>query len=316
MTATGIWLFPDVAAPDLVGAFRTAESLGLDEVWLGDEGAANRDPFAVLAAAATQTSRARLGLAVTNPYLRHPAVTASAMMTVQELSMGRAVLGVGAGGGLCLGPLGITSEHPLQRVRDFIRIARAVAGGTATEGYSPPDGAFRAPSLPIYIGSRSEQLNRLASSAADGAFVGATPFFLLGTTMAWARSARPIPVSLYLNALFGREELEWARPRLVQSLLDAPEVSRSHLGLYEADLRSAVAGLAHDDDQLARKLMTDEIVDQLVLFGDRRRVARRLCEIARTYQPASIGICLRTSAHPKIIEECGAVLAAARKELS
>jgi 5,10-methylenetetrahydromethanopterin reductase len=316
VTATGIWLFPDATAPDLVNAFQTAESLGMDEVWLGDEGAANRDPFAVLAAAAMHTSRALLGLAVTNPYLRHPAVTASAMMTVQELSGGRAVLGVGAGGGLCLGPLGVTSEHPLRRVRDFVRIARAVAGGTATEGYSPPEDAFRAPSLPIYIGSRSERLNRLASTSADGAFVGATPFFLLGPTLAWARSVRPIPVALYLNAVSGEDELEWARPRLVQALLDAPEVTRRRFGLDEGDLRAAVAGLADDDDQLARKLVTDEVVDHLVLFGNRRRVVRRICEIARAHQPASIGICLRTSTRPKVIEECGAVLAAARRELS
>lgn len=177
MTATGIWLFPDATAPDLVNAFQTAESLGLDEVWLGDEGAANRDPFAVLAAAA-------------------------------------------------------------------------------------------------------------------------------------------IPVALYLNAVFAEDELEWARPRLVQALLDAPEVTRRRFGLDEGDLRAAVAGLADDDDQLARKLVTDEVVDHLVLVGNRRRVVRRICEIARAHQPASIGICLRTSTRPKVIEECGAVLAAARRELS
>ena len=71
----------------------------------------------VLAAAAIQTRTVTLGVAVTNPYLRHPAVTASAMMTVQELSGGRGILGVGAGGGISLAPLGVPRDKPLKRVQ-------------------------------------------------------------------------------------------------------------------------------------------------------------------------------------------------------
>jgi 5,10-methylenetetrahydromethanopterin reductase len=317
VTAIGIWLFPDVAAPALVSAFVAAEALGLDEVWLGDEGPSNRDPFAVLAAAATGTRRVTLGLAVTNPYLRHPAVAASAMMTVQELSGGRAILGVGAGGGISLGPLGLSRDQPLDRARDFIRIARAVATGSATAGYSPPEGAFTVASLPIYVGSRSERLNRLASSAADGAFVGATPLFLLDDTLSWVRSVHNVPVALYLNVAFGEDELEWARPRLVQSLVDAPEVTRQRLGLDDDKLQRAANALANeDDDHLARQLVTDEIVDQLVLFGDHNRVVRRLDEIIRRYRPASIGLCLRTSAQPDLIARSAAVLTDVREELA
>jgi 5,10-methylenetetrahydromethanopterin reductase len=316
MVATGIWLFPDTDAPALVAAFEAAESAGLDEVWLGDEGAPNRDPFALLAAAAVKTSRALLGVAVTNPYLRHPAVTSSAMMTVQELSGGRAVLGIGAGGGISLGPLGISPERPLQRVRDFIRIARAVSTGTPTEGYSPPEGAFRVGSLPIYVGSRSERLNRLASLMADGVFIGATPSFLLDATLGWARSVHPVPVALYVNAAFDQGELEWARPRLVQALLDAPEVTRRSFGLEDAKLRPAIAALAGGDDGAARRLVTDEIVDHLMLSGGPGRMARRIADMARKYQPASIGICLRTSTRPEMVHQSAAVLAAARKELS
>ena len=48
---TGVWFFPEASAPELVDAVVEAERLGLDEVWLGDEGPA-REPFTVLAAAA------------------------------------------------------------------------------------------------------------------------------------------------------------------------------------------------------------------------------------------------------------------------
>src|SRR5438477_10336972 len=113
---TGVWLFPSAAAPVLVEYVQHAEALGLHELWLGDEGPA-RDPLTVLAAAATRTRHIRLGVGITNAYVRHPAMTAVSMMTVHELSGGRAVLGLGVGGNLALGPLGITPVHPLATVR-------------------------------------------------------------------------------------------------------------------------------------------------------------------------------------------------------
>lgn len=315
MSAIGIWLFPDTPAPDLVSVVEEAESLGLDEVWLGDEGAQNRDPFAVLAAGAVQTRSITLGLAVTNPYLRHPAVTASAMMTVQELSGGRAILGVGAGGGISLGPLGVPRDRPLRRVREFVGLARAVARGTSSEGYEPPDGAFRVASLPIYIGSRSEGLNRLASAVADGVFIGPTPSFLLDRTLGWARSVRKLPVALYLNAVFDGDELEWLRPRLAQSLLDSPEVTKRNFGLEDAELANAVEALAHDDDEPARKLVTDEVMAHFVLSGSQKEIAARIAAAARTYQPASVGLCLRTSSQAETIGHSIAALTIAKRQL-
>ena len=77
----------------MVEFIQQAEDLGLDEIWLGDEGPA-RDPLAVLAAAALRTSRIRLAVGITNPYVRHPAALAVSMMTVHELSGGRAILGL------------------------------------------------------------------------------------------------------------------------------------------------------------------------------------------------------------------------------
>ena len=224
----GVWLFPEAPAAELVETFVAAEGLGLDEVWIGDEGPAHSDPFAVLAAAAVRTSRVTLGVAVTNPYLRHPAVTASAMATVAELSGGRAILGLGAGGGVALDPVGITRTEPLKRTRDALRVARAVVCGRAAEGYRPPEGAVRHEPLPIYIGARGEAFNRYASAEADGAFLGGIPFADLGTVVGWTRSVRPVDVALYPSVIFDGEDLEWARPRFIFAFLDTPASTRRH----------------------------------------------------------------------------------------
>src|SRR5712691_5606954 len=112
----------------MVEFIQHAEDLGLDEMWLGDEGPA-RDPLTVLAAAAIRTSRIRLAVGVTNPYVRHPAATAVSMMTIHELSGGRAILGLGVGGNLALSPLGIAPEHPLEVMRQAMATMRAVTRG-------------------------------------------------------------------------------------------------------------------------------------------------------------------------------------------
>src|SRR5262249_19532445 len=163
-------LFPSAPAPRLVAAAAAAEEAGLDEFWLGDEGPAARDAFAVLAAVAMRTTRIRLGIAITNPYLRHAAVAAAEMMTVHELAGGRALLGLGPGGRMALGPARVERVAPLAAARQALATMRAVTRGTPAEGFAPGPAPFVAPDLPLYIGSRGEQFNRLASAEADGVF--------------------------------------------------------------------------------------------------------------------------------------------------
>ena len=290
----GVWLFPEAPAAELVETFVAAEELGLDEVWIGDEGPAHQDPFAVLAAAAVRTSRIALGVAVTNPYLRHPAVTASAMAAVAELSGGRAILGLGAGGGVALDPVGIARTEPLKRTRDAVRVARAVVDGRATEGYRPPEGAARHAPLPIFIGARGEAFNRYASAEADGAFLGGIPFADLDTVVRWTRSVRPVDIALYPSVIFDGEDLEWARPRFIFAFLDTPASTRRHAGLSENDVRRAVESFEQGDDAPARQLISDAVLANLAITGDHGQISSRLAYLVEAHRPASIGICLRT----------------------
>jgi 5,10-methylenetetrahydromethanopterin reductase len=296
----GVWLFPEASAAELVETFVAAEELGLDEVWIGDEGPAYPDPFAVLAAAAVRTSRVTLGVAVTNPYLRHPAVTASAMAAVGDLSGGRAVLGLGAGGGVALDPVGIARIRPLARTRDAVRIARAVAAGEATEGYRPPEGAAPHAPLPVFIGARGEAFNRYASAAADGAFLGGIPLADLGTVVGWVRSARPVDIALYPSVIFGGQDLEWARPRFIFAFLDTPASTRERADLSEDDVRRAVESFEQGDEAPARQLISDDVLANLAVIGDHAQIASRLAGLVTAHRPASIGVCLRT---PRRLQE-------------
>ena len=73
------------------------EAQGWDGQMAMDSQSLSADPYVVLASMATGTTRLLLGTSVTNPYTRHPAVTAGSMVSLQALSSGRAVLGIGRG---------------------------------------------------------------------------------------------------------------------------------------------------------------------------------------------------------------------------
>ena len=193
---TGIWLFPSVGARELVDAAVAAEEGGFDEVWIADEGVM-REPLVVLSAVAAKTCRIKLGIGITTPVLRHPGALGSSMATLDELSGGRAILGLGVGGALTLDPFGLKAEKPVALIRDAIRVARAVAGRRAADGYDLPEHAMPRRDVPIFIASRGEQINRLASREADGVFFSGLNLERIAETLGWARSVRPIHVALF-----------------------------------------------------------------------------------------------------------------------
>ncbi|HEX8967494.1 MAG TPA: LLM class flavin-dependent oxidoreductase [Chloroflexota bacterium] len=299
----------------MVEFIQHAEALGLDEIWLGDEGPA-RDPLSVLAAAAARTRSIRLGVGITNPYLRHPAMTAVAMMTIQELSAGRAMLGLGVGGSLALGPVGVQPVHPLATVRGALRLMRAVIRGEACHGYAPPATALTAPDLPLYIGSRGPLINRLASAAADGAFVAGLPITQAPEVIGWARSVRAIPISLYVSAAFEPRDVERARPQMVWALVNSSDATVAATGHTRSAFHAATEALQRGDLEPARGLMTDDVLRQVLVWGSPREIGLRLARLVRDLRPDSIGISLLQTDVPRALDACAAAFAAMRDELA
>ena len=91
------------ATPDcgpIVQLAERAEALGFDSVWVGDSILARPrlEPLTTLAAAASRTSRVKLGTAVLLPALRHPVVLANELANLDLLCNGRLILGLGIAG--------------------------------------------------------------------------------------------------------------------------------------------------------------------------------------------------------------------------
>lgn len=290
---TGVWFFPDKAAPDLVSAIVLAEESGLDEAWVGDEGPA-REPFAVLAAATQATERIRLAVGVTNPYVRHPGIAVTTMLTIHELSGGRAILGVGAGGAMSLAPFELTPVHPTAQIRRFLELAEAVRDGHRADGYQPTDLSIGpgVPPMPVFVGARGPRLNALASELADGAFIAGMPPFRYGEVIGWARSVRQISIALYPSVAFEKRDAERHRPEMIWSLLDTSDEVRAAVGVSTREVEDAAAALRLGDSGPARDLISAPMQEKLMLVGAPEVVGERLADLVRQHRPTSIGLAL------------------------
>lgn len=128
---------------------------------------------------AATTKRITLGTAVTNPYGRPPFLLANAFATLDELSGGRMVLGIGAGNAQRMqGRLGLAPTKPLKVVRDAVQEIRRLwgHGQRSSLGYGPS----RA-SIPIMIAAVQEKMLRLAGEVGDGVIFSkaSSPEFIL-----------------------------------------------------------------------------------------------------------------------------------------
>ncbi len=152
------------------------ERLGFDTYWVADQ-RWMRDVWVSLTATAMRTSRIRLGTRVTDPYVRHPALTAVAVASLDELSGGRAILGLGAGGS-GFEQMGIERTKPVVAMREAIELIRRLLAGGEVEyqgelvrfGRGALEFATRR-DIPVVIVARGPKLLELGGRIADGVMV-------------------------------------------------------------------------------------------------------------------------------------------------
>jgi len=171
--------------PDAAGLFDAAERLGLDQVWTAE--AYGSDAWTPLAWWGSRTSRAGLGTAVSQLSARPPATLAMTAMTMDHLTGGRVLLGLGTSNPQVVeGWYGQPYPRPLERTREYIDIVRMVIarkepvvydGRHYPLPYRAGTGAgkplrsilhpFRS-SIPIYLGAEGPRNVALAAEIADG----------------------------------------------------------------------------------------------------------------------------------------------------
>ncbi len=281
---TSINVIPECPIADIVALAVSAEELGFDRCWVYDEGLITRDVHVVLAAIAAATASIELGPGITNPYTRHPAQTASAIASLDEMSGGRAFLGIGAGGSLTLDPIGLDRTRPLTAVRETIEACRALWQGeadmdgstvqlrSATVDYGRAD-------IEVWLAGRGPKMLALGGAAADGVMLDFIHKPSLGDYIERIRTAGPARICYSTAVITDDYDLEFVRPHMTYRLVDAPEAVKSAIGLSDADadrIRSAMAGglLA------AAEHVRDEWVEPFVIRGSAAACAAEIAQLS------------------------------------
>lgn len=171
MTTFGVVVVQDVPWPEWRRRVLEVEALGYDAVHVWDhlvhrtlsETDPLLDSFGVLSAAASITSRVRLGTLVASPTLRHPLLLAKQALTLDHVSGGRLELGIGAAGVLrdyeVLGMTPWTKAEQVERFRETVETVLAVANGTFLANTPPP--AQRP--LPLTLAAHGPRTLRIAA---------------------------------------------------------------------------------------------------------------------------------------------------------
>jgi F420-dependent oxidoreductase-like protein len=242
------------------------------------QGPTSLDSLTVNAAAISRTQRIRFGTSIVPTYPRHPLALAQQAATVDALSPGRLRLGVGTSHRPAIeGTYGIPMVTPLAHLREYVAVLRAILW-TGEVDHQGPFVTARAtldqpPRLPILIAALGEEAYRLAGEVSDGAISwNSPPSYLRDVALPALRAGA---------ATAGRET-----PPLVAhvwvAVSDDPEAVATtakqallvygRLPFYASMF--AAAGYPVEDG-----VVSDALVDQLVVQGDESTVIQRLTEL-------------------------------------
>jgi 5,10-methylenetetrahydromethanopterin reductase len=274
MIRTGIHIVPTMQVNHVIDLALEAETLGYDYCLVADEGFMP-DVYVSLGVIARQTNRLKLG-PVTNGYTRHPAVTASALATLNELSGGRALVTIVAGGSMVLPPMGIAREAPLTVVRETTEIMRQLWTGDAISWQgrryrlNSARSAMGRQEIPIWLAGRGPKMLALAGALADGVVL--TIKSDLGAALEIAEQGmtpdRPHPERIYLgNLAYTPEMLNEVVDTMVFVIKDAPPRVLKGLGLTDDEIANIRQAVETGGPPAAARFITTDMLKKYQIAG-------------------------------------------------
>lgn len=167
-----------LGAPDvlkMVELAKLAEARGFESVWVA-ETRLTRDGIAPCAAIAMATTRLKIATGIVNVYTRGAVLTAVSFVSLDEVSQGRIIMGLGTGSPLVLKPQGVEFHKPLTRLRETIEVVQALIRGEEVTfmGETIQVAGARLEMtplrshIPLYLGVTGPKALELAGEKGDG----------------------------------------------------------------------------------------------------------------------------------------------------
>ena len=304
MTPTGIVLYHGIdSGPELAGYGRMAEDAGFDSIWV-TERYFHEETSSMLGYLAATTERIRLGVGVVNPFTRSPALLGMGAATLDRLSGGRMMLGLGRSDvDVIQGRMGIDYRRPLARLRGTVDALRSMWDGSSQKRVSTEYAGVRLSNvglairpmqqrLPIYLAAIGPRALRLAGEVADGVLLNA---YAPVEYIRWAaqhvresaESAGRDPASVDITCMLIvrlTDDPDVMVPSLqerVARLIAEPFTGEALLGYGGFDqsiLGPVRQNIEEGDEAGAAKYVSEELARACYLLGDASECRRRIRE--------------------------------------
>lgn len=260
----------------MVALAQRAEELGYESVWFA-ETRFTRDAIVAASAAAAATSRVKIGTAVVNPYTRGAVLTAVTFASLDELSGGRCIIGLGPGSPNVLAKQGIEWSEPLAKVRSLVQTVRSLLNGETIATGARLDFTPIRSRPPIFLGVTGPRALELAGEIADGVILnGLLPTSYVERARASIQAGADcanrditgfetvgiVTTSVGVDGAAARDAL---RPLIAEYLTGFPHLARE-TGISPDDL-AAIAQAKAQSDAGADAFVTDEIIGSLACAG-------------------------------------------------
>ena len=273
----GIEFVPQIPLNEIVELVKLAEDVGFEYAWITDH-YNNKNVYETLALLAANTETIKMGPGVTNPYVRSPAISASAIATIDEISEGRATFGIGPGDKATFDALGIEWTKPVSTIKAAIADINTLLAGEKTEAGAALGGVKKVQDhIPVYMGAQGPKMLETAGEIADGVLINASnpkdyeaamPMIKKG--LAAAGGDKSFDVGAYTATSIGPDsDAAKNAAKIVVAFIAAgspPPVIERH-GLPEGFNEQMGAFLAKGDFGGAIGAVTDEALDAFSVCG-------------------------------------------------
>jgi probable F420-dependent oxidoreductase len=300
MLSFGVTVMPDPPYGRLIELFQAAEEQGFEYGWTYDSHILWQESYALLPLAAGATKTLKLGHCVTNPGIRDPTITASWYATMQDVSKGRMVMGIGRGDSsrrvVGLKPVKVAEfERRLLMMKDLMN-GRPVEWN---EKELTLEWARELPEIPMHVAGYGPRALGVAGRVGDGVIIQLADPQIIQWIMETARTAATeegrdpdalecivcAPSHIGDDLADAREQVRWFPAMVSNHVMDLIE----RYG-YDSEIPAALTDFVkarkfYDYKEHSRvgakhgEFVTDEICDRFCVLGTAEQATEKLKEL-------------------------------------
>jgi probable F420-dependent oxidoreductase len=298
----GVTVMPDPPHSRLVDLMQHAERQGFEYGWTYDSHILWQESYALLPLVAARTEKLKLGHCVTNPGIREPTITASWYATMQDVSNGRMVMGIGRGDSsrrvVGLKPVKVAEfEASLRMIKDLMNGRPVEWNGKELELKWVRE---ELPQIPMHVAGYGPRALGVAGRVGDGVIIQLADPQIIQWIMETARKAAEqegrdpealecivcAPSHISDDLAAAREQVRWFPAMVSNHVMDLIERYGADSDEIPAALTDYVkARKFYDYSEHSRvgakhgEFVTDEICDRFCVLGTANQAADKLREL-------------------------------------